>query len=249
MEFPKCSVNECEKRARSLKGGYCVMHYTRLRTHGDVDTNLYEGRKKQQWELPDGTIISDPKKIENLKIIIERIKKRRLLGYPAEGEDDLDVIEKVIDDYHGRYKLGGKKRYGKKTLMYDRYVYAIEEDSNFAFELGLIKLKHAEFISKIAARLLKSTEPIKFSAVCNELGIEPKDAKHLIKILTTYPETGIIYNDKEDTIRYAMELESFYELVSKQNKSVSTHNDAIELGLRRERLKSYYLYEDERNST
>jgi len=75
-ELPKCDVEGCEKKARSLKGGFCQMHYTRERTHGDVNVNLYADRGQQKWELPDGTIISEAKKIKNIHIIIERIKNR-----------------------------------------------------------------------------------------------------------------------------------------------------------------------------
>ena len=239
VEFPKCSIDGCEKRTRSLKGGYCQMHYTRERAHGDVNVNLYEGRG-QEWELPDGTIIREAKKIKNLNIIIERIKNKRLLGYQKNNDDTLDIIEKVLDDYHGKYKSGKVKR-GKKTLLYATHVDVLA-NSNLGFEQGLITIKQANLISKVVSELSKSNTPIKFWDVCKTIETSPDEHDWLLKAFTKHPIIGITYDSKEKTIAFSQDISWFYDESDKITEH--TANDGIAIGLHFERFASFKQHDD-----
>lgn len=241
QELPNCNAEGCEKKARSLKGGYCQMHYTRLRNHGDVDVNLYAGRGESSWELPDGTIISEAKKIKNLKIILERIKNKRFLGYEKDGDDALDIIEKVLDDYHGTYKDGGVKR-GKKTLTYAKYVADLTY-SDWSFENDFLTFPQGKMISKIVSELSTSDTPIPFNDVCKNLGIESDDAEWLIKSFSKYPILGITYNLKEKTIEFSKDLGWFYELAPKNKLTLSgVPDEGFKAGLHEARRLSYKEY-------
>ena len=241
-ELPKCSVDGCEKNTRSLKGGYCQMHYTRERTHGDVNANLYADRGQQKWELPDGTIIRGATKIENLKIIIERIKNKRLLGYEKDHDDALDIIEKVLDDYHGEYKNGIVKR-GKKTLTYKKYI-DILSLSDWGFENGLITIGQAKWISKVVSELSKSNIPIQFYDLCKNFEIESNEVEWLIQAFTQYPVIGITYNPEEKTIEFSKDLSWFYELAPDENKLAlyGVPDVAFKAGLHNARRLSYKEY-------
>lgn len=243
-ELPKCNVDGCDNVARSFKSGICSRHYTRLRNHGDVNVNLYEARGKNRWELPDGTIISEAKKIEKLNIIIERIKNKRLLGYDKDGNGTLDIIEKVLDDYHGTYKNGEVKR-GKKTLTFAKYVDALAH-SDWGFEHGLITLEQSELISKVVSELLQNSNVVKFLDICTNQEIKSSDMEWLIQLFTKYPIIGITFNHEEKTLKFANDIEWFYELASKQNKPIFTQNsDALELGLHKNRISEYMKYASE----
>ncbi|MEC4848725.1 MAG: hypothetical protein RI100_06015 [Nitrosarchaeum sp.] len=245
-ELPKCSLDGCEKNARSRKGSYCQMHYTRERTHGDVNVNLYADRG-QKWELPDGIIIREAKKIENLKIIIERIKNTRLLGYNKDGNDTLDIIEKVLDDYHGTYKNGEVKR-GKKTLTFAKYVNALE-NSNRGFEHGLITLEQSKLISKVVSEL-KNNEEVKFLDICTSQEIESFDMEWLINLFAQHPIIGITFNPEAITVKFTQDIKWFYELASKRNKPIFTQrSDALELGLHKDRISEYMAYASKLENT
>lgn len=241
-ELPKCQADGCEKNARSLKGGYCIMHYTRMRNYGDTSVNLYEDRGKRRLELPDGTIITEAKKIENLKIIIERIRNRRLLGHPTpysshNNDDTLDIIERVLDDHHGKYK-GGRIRRGTKTLQYNRYLEDLV-DSNQGFEQGLITIEQAGWISKIVSELCKAKEPIRLEKACEDLGIK-YGKEWLIKAFTKHPIIGITYNSKEKTIEFSKDNSWFYEEFKKN--PTDSYDNYISAGLHYERIWSYEEY-------
>ncbi len=242
-ELPKCDVDGCEKNARSLKGGYCLMHYTRWRNHGDTSVNLYEWRGKSSWELPDGTIISEGRKIKNLNIIIERIKNKRLLGY-QKHDDTLDIIEKVLDDSHGKYKSGKVKR-GMKTLTYEKYVDVLA-NSDWGFEEGLITITQAELVSKVVSELSKNRGAIKFWNICKNLEIGFDKNEWLIKLFTKHLIIGITYNPDEKTIEFSKTINQFYDEFNKESNHGATldNNYAIESGFHYERIKSYNEHDE-----
>lgn len=245
-QLPQCKVDGCDNIARSFKGGICSKHEDRLRKFGDVNVNLYADRG-QKWELPDGRIIRGTKKIENLNIIIERIKNTRLLGYETEYYNTLDNIEKVLDDYHGAYKNGERKR-GKKTLTFAIYVDSLE-NSDWGLEHGLITLEQSKLISKIVSELSKSNTSVPFLDLCKNLEIE-SDADWLIQAFTKYPIIGITYNPEEKTIEFSKDLAWFYELAPNKNKLIlsGVPDDAFKAGLHDARRLSYKEYVQNKTS-
>jgi len=83
-------------------------------------------RIPQKWELPNGIVIREARKIENIKIILGRIKAKKLLGCEPTYDEVLDIIEKVLDDWHVPFKDGKVKR-GMKTMRYSIYIDAFED--------------------------------------------------------------------------------------------------------------------------
>lgn len=250
-ELPKCRVEGCEKKARSMKGGYCIMHYTRWRIHGDTEVNLYKGRKRQEWILPDGTAIRVKRKIEDIEYVIDQIKNKRLLGYQKDDEDTLDIIAKRLDDVREyRGILTGntlldhitKPERGVRTRKFARYIETLA-NSDWGFENGLITLEQADLISKVVVRLSESTEPLKLRDVCDSLGIGITDRIWLGKAFTKHPIIGIIYDGKTDFIQFTKDINQIYtetdgELFYEKTGQMVLE-PCIRAGLHYERIPTY----------
>ncbi|MCH7560919.1 MAG: hypothetical protein IIC67_06065 [Thaumarchaeota archaeon] len=246
-ELPKCDVEGCEKNARSLKGGYCQMHDTRLRNHGDVNVNLYENRAKAVWELPDGSFIYGQKNIDKLNLIIKRVKNARLLGYlqgPPRSENDLtlEVIEKIVDHYHGTYKTGKQKnerRRGISTLRFARHLEILVEsdkDSNY----GLITIEEAIWVSKVVEELVTRDKPAEIYAIVDDSKIVEEHVKRLIEIFEKFPIIGITYNPDNHTIKFSKTVGQFNDEFSKESNFGTTvdNNYLVDAGFHYKRNKS-----------
>jgi len=252
-KLPKCDVEGCEKNARSLKGGYCLMHYTRWRNHGDVNVNLYENRAKAVWELPDGSFIYGQRNIDKLNLIIKRVKNARLLGYlqgPPRSENDptLEVIEKIVDHYHGTYKTGKQKnerRRGISTLRFARHLEILVE-SDKASNYGLITIEEAIWVSKVVEELVTRDKPAEIYAIVDDSKIVEEHVKRLIEIFEKFPIIGITYNPDNHTIEFSKTVGQFNDEFNKAVDVDATLDDnyLITTGFHKKRTKSLNEYHE-----